>query len=60
MRAALTLATALLLAASARATALTSLLISNEKSCYYADVDGVGEKVGECEKWYGSRADLVW
>ena len=29
------------------ATALTSILAGNERSCYYADVDGVGEKVGE-------------
>jgi hypothetical protein len=29
------------------ATALTAMLGANEKSCYYADVDGVGEKVGE-------------
>lgn len=40
------LATALLFAASARATALTTLLLAGEKSCYYADVDGVGEKIG--------------
>jgi hypothetical protein len=39
--------TALLLAAPyVHATALTSMLGANEKSCYYADVDGVGEKVG--------------
>ncbi len=40
--------TALLLASTrAGATALTSMLAANERSCYYADVDGVGEKVGE-------------
>jgi hypothetical protein len=32
-----------------QATALTAMLAGNEKSCYYADVDGVGEKVGELE-----------
>jgi hypothetical protein len=40
--------TALLLAVPyVNATALTAMLGANEKSCYYADVDGVGEKVGE-------------
>lgn len=39
--------TALLLAAPyVQATALTAMLGANEKACYYADVDGVGEKVG--------------
>ncbi|KAG7562504.1 hypothetical protein FFLO_02083 [Filobasidium floriforme] len=28
------------------ATALTTYLQGNEKSCFYADVDGIGEKVG--------------
>lgn len=37
-----------LAAGYARATALTAILTGNERSCYYADVDGVGEKVGEC------------
>ena len=31
----------------AHATALTAILGSSEKSCYYADVDGVGEKIGK-------------
>lgn len=35
-----------LVASYARATALTAVLTGNERSCYYADVDGVGEKVG--------------
>ncbi|KAK1923573.1 emp24/gp25L/p24 family/GOLD-domain-containing protein [Papiliotrema laurentii] len=30
----------------AQATALTAILAGNEKSCYYADVDGIGEKIG--------------
>lgn len=29
-----------------QATALTTYLQANEKSCFYADVDSVGEKVG--------------
>nr|XP_018260324.1 uncharacterized protein I303_07242 [Kwoniella dejecticola CBS 10117]OBR82482.1 hypothetical protein I303_07242 [Kwoniella dejecticola CBS 10117] len=33
-------------AAHVSATALTAMLGANERSCYYADVDGVGEKVG--------------
>ncbi|KAK8849646.1 hypothetical protein IAR55_004981 [Kwoniella newhampshirensis] len=37
---------ALLLAVQVQATALTTLLAANERSCYYADVDGAGEKVG--------------
>lgn len=36
-----------LLFAYANATALTTVLGSNAKSCYYADVDGVGEKIGK-------------
>lgn len=28
------------------ATALTAILNAHERSCYYADVDGVGEKIG--------------
>ncbi|WWC92773.1 uncharacterized protein L201_007732 [Kwoniella dendrophila CBS 6074] len=36
----------LLGAAQISATALTAMLGANERSCYYADVDGVGEKVG--------------
>ncbi|WVQ66084.1 uncharacterized protein L199_004262 [Kwoniella botswanensis] len=36
----------LLGAAQVSATALTAMLGANERSCYYADVDGVGEKVG--------------
>ena len=27
-------------------TALTAMIGSGERSCYYADVDGAGEKVG--------------
>ncbi|WRT69667.1 uncharacterized protein IL334_006657 [Kwoniella shivajii] len=33
-------------AAHVSATALTAMLGANERSCYYADVDGQGEKVG--------------
>jgi len=33
--------------ASVHATALTAILAGGEKSCYYADVDGVGEKIGK-------------
>ncbi|WVR08080.1 hypothetical protein IAU60_005126 [Kwoniella sp. DSM 27419] len=40
------LALVLLGAASVGATALTAMLAANERSCYYADVDGVGEKIG--------------
>ncbi|WVQ79222.1 hypothetical protein IAT38_001318 [Cryptococcus sp. DSM 104549] len=36
----------LLAALHVNATALTSTLGANERTCYYADVDGVGEKVG--------------
>lgn len=27
-------------------TALTAILNAHERSCYYADVDGAGEKIG--------------
>ncbi|ODN98100.1 hypothetical protein I350_07742 [Cryptococcus amylolentus CBS 6273] len=37
----------LLAACSVSATALTAMLGANERSCYYADVDGLGEKVGK-------------
>lgn len=40
----------LVLACQVSATALTALLNANERSCYYADVDGVGEKVGTCQR----------
>ncbi|OCF73234.1 hypothetical protein I204_06465 [Kwoniella mangroviensis CBS 8886] len=40
------LALGLLGAAQVSATALTAMLGANERSCYYADVDGVGEKLG--------------
>lgn len=43
------LTTFLLLSGRVHATALTSILAANERSCYYADVDGIGEKVGEFE-----------
>ncbi len=39
------------------ATALTSMLAGNERSCYYADVDGLGEKVGESDVF--SHSDLT-
>ena len=42
-------ALALCSAYSVAASALTAVLSSNERSCYYADVDGVGEKIGEPE-----------
>lgn len=38
---------ALLVAGVVQATALTALINANERNCYYADVDGAGEKVGE-------------
>nr|ODN80286.1 hypothetical protein L203_05874 [Cryptococcus depauperatus CBS 7841] len=41
-----TLAIACMVATSASATALTAMLAANEPSCYYVDVDGLGEKVG--------------
>lgn len=28
-------------------TALTAILNAHERACYYADVDGVGEKIGQ-------------
>lgn len=40
---------ALLVAGVVQATALTALINANERNCYYADVDGAGEKVGEYE-----------
>ncbi|TXT12852.1 hypothetical protein VHUM_01253 [Vanrija humicola] len=46
MRLAAALGASLLLAACASATALTTLLNANGRACYYADVDGVGEKIG--------------
>jgi hypothetical protein len=46
MRVLLSVVASLLLLAGAHATALTTILKAGEKTCYYADVDGVGEKVG--------------
>lgn len=46
MRLAAALGASLVLAACASATALTTLLNANDRACYYADVDGVGEKIG--------------
>ncbi|KAL1406432.1 hypothetical protein Q8F55_008131 [Vanrija albida] len=46
MRPAAAFGASLLLAACASATALTTLLNANDRACYYADVDGVGEKIG--------------
>ncbi len=48
---------AVLAASSVGATALTATIGASERSCYYADVDGVGEKVGT----YGpaSRSETV-
>jgi hypothetical protein len=40
------LATLFLAAYRTSATALTTTLAGNERSCFYADVDGAGEKVG--------------
>ncbi|AAW44670.1 hypothetical protein CNBG1870 [Cryptococcus deneoformans B-3501A] len=40
------IAIGLLAAAHVSATALTAMLAANDRSCYYADVDGLGEKVG--------------
>lgn len=37
---------AILLVPLVRGTALTAMLAGSERSCYYADVDGVGEKIG--------------
>lgn len=31
---------------TAFSTALTAILNAHERACYYADVDGVGEKIG--------------
>jgi len=31
-------------------TALTAILNAHERSCYYADVDGVGEKIGTLDR----------
>ncbi len=45
MRVLLSVVASLLLLAGAHATALTTILKAGEKTCYYADVDGVGEKV---------------
>lgn len=42
------IAIGLLAAAHVSATALTAMLAANDRSCYYADVDGLGEKVGAC------------
>ncbi|ORY34768.1 emp24/gp25L/p24 family/GOLD-domain-containing protein [Naematelia encephala] len=36
----------LLLSHRVQATALTAMLAGSERSCYYADVDGTGEKIG--------------
>ncbi|KIR27634.1 hypothetical protein I309_03557 [Cryptococcus deuterogattii LA55] len=41
-----TIAICLLGAVHVSATALTAMLAANDRSCYYADVDGLGEKVG--------------
>jgi hypothetical protein len=41
------IAALILAAVHIRATALTAMLNANERSCYYADVDGVGEKIGK-------------
>jgi hypothetical protein len=38
--------TLLLTSQLALSTALTAILNAHERSCYYADVDGIGEKVG--------------
>ena len=39
--------TGLIWVESVAATALTAMLAANERSCYYADVDGALEKVGK-------------
>lgn len=36
------------LAASACASALTTAIAANERSCFYAEVDTAGEKIGVC------------
>lgn len=41
-----TIITLLLTSRLAFGTALTAILNAHERSCYYADVDGVGEKIG--------------
>jgi len=41
-----TLIASLLTSHLALGTALTAILNAHERSCYYADVDGVGEKIG--------------
>lgn len=41
-----TIVICLLGAVHVSATALTAMLAANDRSCYYADVDGLGEKVG--------------
>lgn len=46
MRVLLSVVASLFLLAGVNATALTTLLLAGEKTCYYADVDGVGEKIG--------------
>lgn len=43
-----TIVICLLGAVHVSATALTAMLAANDRSCYYADVDGLGEKVGQC------------
>jgi len=37
-------------------TALTAILNAHERSCYYADVDGVGEKIGTSPPSPAARA----
>jgi hypothetical protein len=46
VRSTMLLFTALLCLSGAAATALTSVLAANEKSCYFVDVDGALEKIG--------------
>lgn len=41
------LAAGLLVISQVGATALTTTIGASERSCYYADVDGVGEKIGK-------------
>jgi hypothetical protein len=38
-------------------TALTAILNAHERSCYYADVDGVGEKIGPSNPPYRAATD---
>lgn len=47
----------LLLAGHARATALTAMMTG--RTCYYADVDGVGEKVGTSRSIYSYSYRLM-